>query len=75
MTKMTIQILCVLTTVVVLWLIAEKKRSGFAIGMVGQIVWTGFFIETCSYFMLVTCVIYFALYWRGWVRWRLNEAN
>jgi len=56
-------------TFISLWLIGNKVRLGFLIGIGANVCWFGYgLIGDSIANMLASCVVA-GLQWRGWVRW------
>lgn len=70
MINFILQVLCILGALTTLWLIGDKKKVGFIIGMVQQIFWCAFFTYNKSYWLNITSVIYFVMYLRGYLKWK-----
>jgi len=70
LTSLILQILCMVPVCLGVWLIGNKKRSGFMFGIISQIFWALLFIHLKTYLLISTSVIYFILYLRGWLKWR-----
>jgi nicotinamide riboside transporter PnuC len=73
--SVVLQIYCVFLSVITLWLIGDKNKLGFIIGMASQAVWTVLFLDAGTYFLIGTSVIYFTMYLRGYLLWIKTEKK
>ena len=64
-----LQMYCVTLSILTLWLIGDKNKLGFVIGMATQFVWVAIFILNGTYFLLITSIVYFTMYLRGYLKW------
>ena len=70
-----LQIICVLLSVATLWLIGNKNKLGFIVGICAQFVWTALFIDSKVYFLIGTSIVYFVMYLRGYILWKKTEKK
>jgi Nicotinamide mononucleotide transporter len=64
-----------LTSFLAVYLLGNKKRSGFAVFMVSNLSWVGIGILTNSIAITFGNVIFFGLNLRGYLRWRPEPAK
>ena len=63
------------TTFISLWLIGNKARTGFLIGIVANCFWFGYgFMSFSIANMMASCVVA-GLQYRGWRRWGREADN
>lgn len=76
LTSIILQILCMGSACLTVWLIGSKKRMGFMVGMLGQVFWLSLFVYMNTLVLIGTSIVYFTLYLRGWIKWgRENERR
>ena len=69
-----VDIAAMLFTVIGLYIIGNKKRDGFLVASIGNILWVilGFLSQSTG--LIIANVIIIAIYIRGYIKWR-NEKN
>ena len=70
-----LQWLCLIFSMITLWLIGDKKKIAFPIGIVCNIFWVWYFILTKSYIVMFTSFMYIVMYIRGWINWSRMEKE
>jgi nicotinamide riboside transporter PnuC len=65
--------LAMVSTFLSLWLLGERRRAGFLIGMVAAGFWFAFGILAGSLANPIANTLFFALNLRGYWRWRAAE--
>lgn len=61
-----------LTVFLGIFLLSEKKRSGFLVGMLSAVLSLVFSVQIRSVAAGMTALVVFFLYLRGFVRWRTD---
>lgn len=56
-------------TIAGVWLLGSQKASGFVFGMIGNVLWVGFALNTGQLRILGLNVLFFALNIRGLWNW------
>lgn len=56
-----------------MWLVSEKRRSGFLVGLVAQPLWMVFDLYTGAYGLLPLAPIMSLILLRGWWKWSQDE--
>jgi len=64
-----------LTVFAGLFLIGDKKKSGFIVGMASSTLAFAFSFQIGSIANAVTAVTLFVLYLRGYIKWRRSETS
>ena len=59
-----------LTVFIGVFLLGEKKKEGFIVGMISCVFGCIFSVQIGSMANAITSVVLFALYLRGYLRWR-----
>lgn len=63
-----------ITVFIGIYLLGEKKRSGFAVGMTSAAFSMILGIQVGSMASIVTALVIFSLYLRGYIRWHPNNT-
>ena len=58
-----------LVTLVGFVVLGGKRRIGWLIGIVSEVVWIAWAISIHQYGILVMSFAFIGIYWRNWVRW------
>jgi hypothetical protein len=61
-------------TLFALWLLGNRRPSGFTYGMASNVAWGAFGVAAASVPTVAANVACFLLNLRGWMRWREAEA-
>ena len=56
-------------TIWAFWLIGNKRRLGWLIGLISEVLWVGLAIWLTQWGLLISCVFFLFVYWRNWVKW------
>lgn len=64
-----------LTVLIGIFLLGDKKKLGFIIGMISATFAFVFSFQIGSIANGVTSIILFSLYFRGYVKWKKQESN
>ncbi len=57
-----------------MWLLAQKKSSGWIVGLVNQILWVTFAITYQAWGLLPLTAALIFVYTKGLIKWRAEEA-
>ena len=70
-----LQVACIIVTILTLWLIGNKNSSGMLIGALSQFVWATLFVYIQTPLLILTSVVYFVLYLRGFFNWKRSNND
>lgn len=56
-------------------LLGNHRRSGFLVGALAALAWTGFAAQAGSYPTVVANLVFGGLNLRGWIRWRARGLD
>ncbi len=62
-------------TATAIYLLGKKRKAGFSLGVVGNIVWIVFGILVRSLATVVACVILMILNVKGWWNWTTEQLS
>ena len=60
-------------TVLTMWMLANKRREGFLVGLGSQPVWLVLDWQVEAYGLMPLALILGYIYVKGWVRWGASE--
>jgi hypothetical protein len=58
-----------------LWLIGNKNKAGFVLGLLNQILWTWYALTLKQYGLLVGVIAYTVIYIRNLIKWNKDEKG
>lgn len=58
-----------------LWLVGQKRKSGWAISFFGQTVWITYAVVTRQWGFIISAVAYGYINARSWLKWRQDERR
>ena len=60
---------------VTLWLIGNKNKAGFVLGLLNQVLWIWYALMLKQYGLLVGVIAYAAIYIRNLIKWNKDEKD
>lgn len=57
------------------YIISLKSYKGYIVGMLTQVLWFIFAVQTKQYGFILLCSLYFGIYWKGFVAWRKDAKQ
>jgi nicotinamide riboside transporter PnuC len=57
------------------WLVVEKRRAGFAVGVVQQVLWVAYAVATAQFAFIGSALLFAFLSVRGWRRWGMSAQR
>jgi hypothetical protein len=64
-----------IVSLVTLWLIGNKNKAGFVLGLLNQILWTWYALTLKQYGLLVGVIAYTVIYIRNLIKWNKDEKG
>jgi len=62
-------------SLVTLWLIGNKNKAGFVLGLLNQVLWIWYALMLKQYGLLVGVIAYAAIYIRNLIKWNKDEKD
>ena len=62
-------------SLVTLWLIGNKNKAGFILGLLNQVLWIWYALMLKQYGLLVGVIAYAAIYIRNLIKWSKDEKD
>ena len=62
-------------SLVTLWLIGNKNKAGFVLGLLNQVLWIWYALMLKQYGLLVGVIAYAAIYIRNLIKWSKDEKD
>ena len=62
-------------SLVTLWLIGNKNKAGFILGLLNQILWIWYALMLKQYGLLVGVMAYAVIYIRNLIKWNKDEKD
>ena len=62
-------------SLVTLWLIGNKNKAGFILGLLNQILWIWYALMLKQYGLLVGVIAYAVIYIRNLIKWNKDEKD
>ena len=57
------------------YIIGKKSHKGYVVGMLTQVLWFIFAIQTKQYGFILLSGSYFLIYWKSWRAWRKDAKQ
>lgn len=64
-----------IVSLVTLWLIGNKNKAGFILGLLNQILWIWYALMLKQYGLLVGVMAYAVIYIRNLIKWNKDEKD
>jgi nicotinamide riboside transporter PnuC len=65
-----LQLIIAVLGIITIYLLAEKKRAGFMIGLISEPFWLWSSWNNKQWGIVFLCFVYAYLYWKGWKKWK-----
>ena len=62
-------------SLVTLWLIGNKNKAGFILGLLNQVLWVWYALMLKQYGLLVGVIAYAVIYIRNLIKWNKDEKD
>ena len=62
-------------SLVTLWLIGNKNKAGFVLGLLNQVLWIWYALMLKQYGLLVGVIAYAVIYIRNLIKWNKDEKD
>ena len=62
-------------SLVTLWLIGNKNKAGFILGLLNQVLWIWYALMLKQYGLLVGVIAYAVIYIRNLIKWNKDEKD